>query len=82
MEAEVEKGLYLRSSGNAVGVTRADSTVVFHAPPSDRIRRALAPVSRTRITQIYEGTNQIQRVIVARQLLKQRCTGCFPSQRR
>jgi alkylation response protein AidB-like acyl-CoA dehydrogenase len=26
--------------------------------------------SNARITQIYEGTNQIQRVVMARQLLK------------
>jgi alkylation response protein AidB-like acyl-CoA dehydrogenase len=30
----------------------------------------LVPVRRARITQIYEGTNQIQRVVMARQLLK------------
>jgi alkylation response protein AidB-like acyl-CoA dehydrogenase len=27
-------------------------------------------VSDTKITQIYEGTNQVQRIVMARQLLK------------
>ena len=31
---------------------------------------AVARERRARITQIYEGTNQIQRVVMARQLLK------------
>jgi len=30
----------------------------------------LVTVRRARITQIYEGTNQIQRVVMARQILK------------
>jgi alkylation response protein AidB-like acyl-CoA dehydrogenase len=30
----------------------------------------LLPRSHAQITQIYEGTNQIQRVVIARQLLK------------
>jgi alkylation response protein AidB-like acyl-CoA dehydrogenase len=35
-----------------------------HFPPVERMMR------NAKITQIYEGTNQIQRVVMARQLLK------------
>jgi alkylation response protein AidB-like acyl-CoA dehydrogenase len=41
--------------------------------PSERVTTIrLSPASRIRstITQIYEGTNQIQRMVMARQLLK------------
>jgi alkylation response protein AidB-like acyl-CoA dehydrogenase len=35
------------------------------------VRRQTAPVIEvSKITQIYEGTNQIQRMVMARQLLK------------
>ena len=55
----------------AIGVTRAGPTVVFHAPPTgpDQAERWYR-VRRARITQIYEGTNQIQRIVMARHLLK------------
>ena len=33
-------------------------------------RLPLEPTPRSTITQIYEGTNQIQRMVMARQLLK------------
>jgi alkylation response protein AidB-like acyl-CoA dehydrogenase len=39
--------------------------------PAYRARRLLGETGRrSTITQIYEGTNQIQRVVMARQLLK------------
>jgi alkylation response protein AidB-like acyl-CoA dehydrogenase len=39
--------------------------------PAYRARRLSAETApRSTITQIYEGTNQIQRVVMARQLLK------------
>ena len=34
---------------------------------NDQIRRAVVLLAK--ITQIYEGTNQVQRVVMARQLL-------------
>jgi alkylation response protein AidB-like acyl-CoA dehydrogenase len=36
----------------------------------DRRRVPIWPVSDAKITQIYEGTNQVQRIVMARQLLK------------
>jgi alkylation response protein AidB-like acyl-CoA dehydrogenase len=42
--------------------------VLTHDHP---VRRLPAEIARwSTITQIYEGTNQIQRVVMARQLLK------------
>ncbi|MGZ6816284.1 MAG: acyl-CoA dehydrogenase family protein [Mycobacteriaceae bacterium] len=69
--AEVKKTRYLRSPGDSIGVTRAGPTVVLHAPPTgpDQAERWYR-VRRARITQIYEGTNQIQRIVMARHLLK------------
>jgi hypothetical protein len=47
--------------------TRAESVLT----PRHPARRLPAETARwSTITQIYEGTNQIQRVVMARQLLK------------
>jgi alkylation response protein AidB-like acyl-CoA dehydrogenase len=42
--------------------------VLTHARPACRLLAETASLST--ITQIYEGTNQIQRMVMARQLLK------------
>jgi alkylation response protein AidB-like acyl-CoA dehydrogenase len=36
----------------------------------DRCSAPIWPASGAKITQIYEGTNQVQRIVMARQLLK------------
>jgi len=36
----------------------------------DAVDRAVRMMRDAKITQIYEGTNQIQRMVMARQLLK------------
>ena len=46
---------------------RADF-VLAHAHPARDL--AAETAARSTITQIYEGTNQIQRMVMARQLLK------------
>ena len=46
---------------------RAES-VLTHGYPACRLTAETA--ARSTITQIYEGTNQIQRMVMARQLLK------------
>ena len=46
---------------------RAES-VLTHRHPARHLPAETAP--RSTITQIYEGTNQIQRMVMARQLLK------------
>jgi alkylation response protein AidB-like acyl-CoA dehydrogenase len=46
---------------------RAES-VLTHRHPARHLPAETAP--RSAITQIYEGTNQIQRMVMARQLLK------------
>jgi alkylation response protein AidB-like acyl-CoA dehydrogenase len=42
--------------------------VLTHGHPARRLPAETAP--RSTITQIYEGTNQIQRMVMARQILK------------
>jgi hypothetical protein len=45
----------------------AESALISRRP-KDRL--AAETAARSAITQIYEGTNQIQRIVMARQLLK------------
>jgi alkylation response protein AidB-like acyl-CoA dehydrogenase len=63
-----------------VGVEHRDPCVVVAEEPRDAESR-LAPrrparylpeetAARSTITQVYEGTNQIQHMVIARQLLK------------
>jgi alkylation response protein AidB-like acyl-CoA dehydrogenase len=47
--------------------SRAGS-VLTHDHPTCRLPEETAP--RSTITQIYEGTNQVQRIVMARQLVK------------
>jgi alkylation response protein AidB-like acyl-CoA dehydrogenase len=54
-------------TGSSPATTRAEA-VLAHGHPA---RRLPAETARwPTITQIYEGTNQIQRMVMARQLLK------------
>ncbi|WP_168197269.1 hypothetical protein [Kribbella sp. ALI-6-A] len=45
-------------------------TDIFAGHSHFRGLRALIESARPKITQIYEGTNQVQRIVMARQLLK------------
>jgi hypothetical protein len=57
----------LARSGKIADVNGAESVLTHSRPARD------LPVETARwstITQIYEGTNQIQRMVIARQLLK------------
>ena len=42
----------------------------WHKPPNHGLPTARQAARRSTITQIYEGTNQIQRLVMARQLFK------------
>jgi hypothetical protein len=58
---------YEESPRRQSGQTGAESVLISHRP-LDHLPAETA--IRSTITQIYEGTNQIQRVVMARQLLK------------
>ena len=49
------------------GPARAESVLTYGPPKCDL---AAETANRSTTTQIYEGTNQIQRMVMARQLLK------------
>jgi alkylation response protein AidB-like acyl-CoA dehydrogenase len=51
----------------AVNPERSAELVLIARPPTGHLPAETAPLAT--ITQIYEGTNQIQRIVMARQLL-------------
>ena len=51
-------------------VEKSDPGVSFGAPEKKRDYPVERMMRDAKITQIYEGTNQIQRMVMARQLLK------------
>ena len=55
---------------SAFVVEKSDPGVSFGAPEKKRDYPVERMMRDAKITQIYEGTNQIQRMVMARQLLK------------
>jgi alkylation response protein AidB-like acyl-CoA dehydrogenase len=61
-------GLPAKSPSSGAGSTKSEMLTA----PHDRLPAQVSPqigVLNSKITQIYEGTNQVQRIVMARQLL-------------
>ena len=64
----LDRPLLARATVTSINCESRAGSVLTHDHPKCRLPAETARWST--ITQIYEGTNQIQRVVMARQLLK------------